>query len=268
MSDTTIAWTDKSWNPVTGCTRGCSYCYARRMAQRLKGRHGYPADEPFRPTLHPERLLQPPEWPKPSRIFVCSMGDLFDPDVLHSWQASVWAVMETARQHTFQVLTKQPKNMREFLRAYHASYNWADGLWPLPNVHLGVTCEDQESLELRVPVLLRCDAAVRWVSLEPLLGEVDLSQWLFPWDPLTFKHGHAGYCDREHYPKLQWVVIGCDSTRGPKRRPCRLEWVEAIVQQCVDANVPVFVKQLDLGDRVSHEPSEWPSWARRREFPR
>ena len=165
MGKTKIEWTEYSWNPVTGCTpasEGCQNCYARRMANRLRGRCGYPADDPFRVTLHPERLGEPLRWKKPRRVFVCSMGDLFHEDVPDEFIDYVFAVMGRSQQHTFILLTKRPERMREYLQAgryqqilniaYRLKYrpeglgkgidNPKDMRW-WPNVWLGVTAENQ-----------------------------------------------------------------------------------------------------------------------------
>ena len=118
MQTTKIEWAEAAWNPVTGCTpvsAGCANCYARRMAQRLRGRCGYPADEPFRVTLRPDRLDEPLHWHKPRRVFVCSMGDLFHPDVPDEFIDQVFAAMALCPQHTFLVLTKRPEGMRQVL---------------------------------------------------------------------------------------------------------------------------------------------------------
>ena len=211
---TKIEWTDESWNPVTGCTKvsaGCQNCYAERMAKRLRGRFGYPDDDPFRVTLHPDRLEQPLRWRKPRRVFVCSMGDLFHEDVPDEFIDQVFAVMALAKEHTFQVLTKRPERMKSYLsdRATYqrvrketeegdvcglyldslcgwefrqAQNQWWTNLppdrWPLPNVWLGTSVEDQATADERIPQLLECPAAVRFVSCEPLLSSVDLTRWL------------------------------------------------------------------------------------------
>jgi len=176
---TRIEWTDVSWNPVTGCSkvsRGCQFCYAERMAKRLAGRGGYPAENPFAVTLHPERLDEPLHWRKPRRVFVCSMGDLFHKDVPSGFITEVFAVMALCPQHTFQVLTKRPERMAEYLADedlpdyidtmacnYGACHANLDGRWPLPNVWLGTSVEDQATADERIPHLLRCPAAVRFV---------------------------------------------------------------------------------------------------------
>ena len=245
MSKHKIGWlnrpgtTGETWNPITGCSpvsAGCLNCYAARMAKRFGESHGYPADEPFRVTFHPDRLERPSRWKKPKTIFVCSMGDLFHEDVEAPW---VYRVLEEAcfcEHHTFIVLTKRPKRMATVMS--HEPI-------VLPNLWLGVTAEDQAAADERVPLLLKTPAAVRWVSVEPMLEETDLAMLV---------------------DDLDWVVIGCES--GPRRRPCKPEWVEALVEQCQEAGVAVYVKQLDLGGAVSKDPDEWPEELRIREWPK
>jgi len=118
MTQTKIEWADMVWNPITGCSRagspGCDHCYAKRMAYRLKGRYGYPKDDPFKVTFHPDRLDEPFHWKKPRRVFVCSMGDLFHEDVERQWVDRIFAVVSLCQQHTFQVLTKRPERMRDY----------------------------------------------------------------------------------------------------------------------------------------------------------
>lgn len=268
-----IEWTDETWNPVTGCTKispGCANCYAERMAKRLAGRFGYPEDEPFRVTFHPDRLDQPLRWKKPRRVFVCSMGDLFHQNVLNTWRLKVfWRMVDTNR-HTYQVLTKRSLAMRLFFSNnlnVDGSLCMADMCvpWPQEHIWLGVTAEDQKRADERIPLLLQTPAAVRFVSVEPMLG------------PMDFRYSLRGMPEVSHGPCYDpiwqqtalppdWIIIGCES--GPNRRPCKLEWVRDLVHQCQEAQVPVFVKQLDIDGKVSHDPAEWPDDLRVREYPR
>lgn len=281
---TGIQWTEETWNPVRGCSRvseGCRNCYAERQAIRQAGPGGN-YEGLVRSTksgprwtgkvrLVPEMLDRPLWWKKPRRIFVNSMSDLFHEGLSNEEIAAVFGIMAAAPQHTFQVLTKRSMRMREWfewietrtvschplgaargvrwhawhLAGWHAlpwesevspSYsagampNWK---WPLPNVWLGVSAEDQRAFDERVPDLLQTPAAVRWVSAEPLLGPIDVS---------------AGIVDALHRsgraPRLEldWIVVGGES--GPGARPCALEWIESIVDQCHVAGAAVFVKQL------------------------
>lgn len=196
MAKSKIEWTEYSWNPVTGCTpvsEGCQNCYAKRMAKRLRGRCGYPADDPFRVTLHPERLEEPLKWKKPRRVFVCSMGDLFHEDVHPYDIMQIFNVMAKAKQHTFLVLTKRPERMLEFYKRLRPGNvipgpyfsitgigeGWAGSPPVLPdNIWLGVTAENQQRADERIPILLQIPATVRFVSCEPLLSAIDLTKWL------------------------------------------------------------------------------------------
>ena len=169
--------TGETWNPVTGCdpvSPGCKNCYARRMARRLAGRYGYPeAPDEFVPMFHADRLLVPDHWQKPRTVFVASMGDLFHDDIEWIDIADVWKVMEQTPRHTYLVLTKRPQRMFEYIMDFWLHFQNRT----LPNVWLGVSVEDQEH-DWRIVELLRTPAAVRFLSLEPLLGPVDLSPYL------------------------------------------------------------------------------------------
>lgn len=305
-----IEWTDATWNPVTGCTpisAGCKNCYARRFANRLRGRAGYPADEPFRVTLHPERLGEPFHWRKPRRIFVSSMGDLFHEKVPFEFVDSVFARVASSGTHAFQVLTKRPKRMleqfqrisagapaaaaryardirqhfdrykREFLEGYSlpspptaelrflydsaarqeghgtsrqesqgislehgfsgGEYHWRS--WPLDNLWLGVTAENQTTADERIPLLLQTPAAVRFVSLEPLLGSVQLPARAM--NPKGLCGERAQY-DWEDGTRIDWVIVGGET--GPGARPMDPDWARAIRDDCATAGVPFFMKQM------------------------
>jgi len=240
---TKIEWTEETWNPVTGCTKvsaGCQNCYAERMAKRLAGRYGYPADDPFRVTLQEDQLSKPLSWRKPRMVFVCSMGDLFHPDVPDEYITQIFDVMAKARwyRQTFQVLTKRPERMREHLLARKAL--------TAPNVWLGVTAENQETADQRIPILLQTPAAVRFVSCEPLLGSLDLAEgghgWLFVTDLTDGRRTH-----------LDWVIVGGES--GPKARPAHPDWFRSIRDQCQSAGVPFFFKQWGEWIPVDEVPS-------------
>lgn len=254
---TKIPWADVSWNPITGCTpisEGCQNCYAKRMAKRLAGRFGYPKDEPFSVIYHSIATYNKPKhWIKPRRIFVCSMGDLFHNDVPFWWIDDVFEMIRQCQQHIFMILTKRPQSM----------YNWADStnarsddlLGNCPNLWLGVSVELQKHGQ-RIIDLLKIPAAVRFVSLEPLLEAVDL---YFP-DILT--KGPKYPNDFESWPKdkqddwfhtaarhtymastqtLDWVIAGPET--GPGARECKSEWIESLYEQCKAAGVPVFDKR-------------------------
>lgn len=229
MQTTKIGWTEITWNPATGCTpvsAGCQHCYAKRMAKRLHGRYGYPEDEPFRPTLHLDRLHEPLPWRKPRMIFVCSMGDLFHEEVPSSFIAQVWDMMLACQHHTFQILTKRGKRMRDIMRRWDVP--------PLPNAWLGVTVEDADNLK-RLDYLMRTPAAVRFVSIEPMLGAVDVSPYLRRFVPAPGGRGDLE-CNA-----LDWVIVGGET--GPGARPMHLGWARGIRDQCAAAGVPFFFKQ-------------------------
>lgn len=309
MSATTsIEWTDRSWNPVRGCSivsPGCINCYAMKQAHRFSGPGRAYEGLTKQTTAGPQwtgvvrtieaALLEPLSWRKPARIFVNSMSDLFHEDVPDAFIDRVFAVMALAPQHTFQILTKRAERMRDYIsgwadmRGTIESVAIREGLefytiasplefesevrrpWPLPNVWLGVSCENQEQADKRIPLLLKTPATVRWVSAEPLLGPIELT-YRRSAGPLG---GYVSFLD--------WVVVGGESGNGA--RPCDLAWVRSIVQQCKGASVPVFVKQLGadpfwgyadgtrLGDvvlkhRKGGNLTEWPSDLQVREWPR
>ncbi|MEU2603216.1 DUF5131 family protein [Streptomyces albus] len=200
-AQSSIEWTDATWNPVTGCTKvspGCDNCYAETFAERWRGTPGHHFETGFDVTLRPKALELPLRWRKPRRVFVNSMSDLFHKDVPDEYIARVFAVMSLTPQHTYQVLTKRHGRMRSLLSDRNFRHLVAEqgrehligsqqdwlavgamlGGNPLPNVWLGVSVEDQKRADLRIPALLETPAAVRFLSCEPLLGPVDLSAWM------------------------------------------------------------------------------------------
>jgi len=298
---TGIEYVDETWNPVTGCTKisaGCKNCYAERMAKRLAGRFGYPADEPFRVTLHPDRLDQPLHWKNPRRIFVNSMSDAFHEDIDFAFIDHIFAVAAVCSQHTLLILTKRERRMLEYIedrdvesvltgvqqdgRSERAwSQNWLLNHawmklasekplppWPLPNVWLGVTVENQAAADECLPLLLQCPAAVRFVSVEPMLGSVDLRPYIggddgdgdcvrcgCEWTPEIDSHE----CPPGFGPRPDWVICGRET--GPGARPMELDWARSLRDQCAAAGVPFFLKRPEtLDGRVHHE---WPEGAKR-----
>lgn len=360
MADTSkIEWTDATWNVVTGCEKvspGCDNCYAETFAERWRGIPGHHFETGFDVTLRPERLALPLKWRKPKRVFVNSMSDLFHKDIPTDYIAQTFAVMALTPQHTYQVLTKRHARMRHLLNSEpfhtavlawtarlqdekHPMPAWHPGdrrlkTWPLPNLWLGVSVEDQKRADLRIPALVDTPAAVRFLSCEPLLGPVDLSKWMPPispvpasdtprtwaewtwpdWVPQTVREhvedfwgvdqGHSpadwihnmheqgapafgatlamddgfgrdprqivgryvhawnnigrlvldndpdrefaytsfGIKDRQRSQPLGWVIVGGESGRGA--RPMAPQWATALRDQCTQANVPFFFKQL------------------------
>lgn len=271
MGDKTgIEWTDATWNPVTGCTKvspGCDNCYAEGIAHRFAGTKSYPNG--FDVTLRPERLDQPLRWRRPRKVFVNSMSDLFHTDVPTEYIAHVFAVMALASQHTFQVLTKRPGRMRSLLNSddfqlmvdahMHNQGDAETEQWPLPNVWLGTSVENQKWAEVRIPQLLDTPAAVRFLSCEPLLSEVYLANDLL-WAPHLCPSGCGcalpthpdqrdcacdGPCcmdpDWDRKPDISWVICGGES--GPDARPMNPDWARSLRDQCVSAGLPFHFKQ-------------------------
>lgn len=333
-----IEWTDKTWEVTAGCTkvsRGCTHCYAETLVgTRLAGvarkraatgqANGSPID------LHLDvvnnrgqwngnvvtleaNLGQPLRRREPTTYFVNSRSDLFHPDVPFEFIDRVFAVMALCPRHTFQVLTKRPERMAEYLSAFACASNittddgeyvddprglemieriewvgasmiengdeWHINSWPLPNVWLGTSVEDHAAAELRIPHLLRCPAAVRFLSCEPLLGPLAL-----PAEALGIRHQASGSEPNAQCPmpdaSLHWVIVGGESGSGA--RPCEVAWIRSVVEQCKVAGVACFVKQLganpsatlaetgtdetdhdnierlELRDKKGGDPGEWP----------
>ena len=246
MADKTgIEWTDATWNPITGCTKvsaGCDNCYAETFAERWRGTPGHYFEGGFDVQLRPDRLDLPLRWRRPRRIFVNSMSDLFHDQVPDEYIAKVFAVMSVAHQHTFQVLTKRHGRMRSLINSeeFHDQMGWHatklhpywsadDAGWPIPNCWLGVSAENQQWADIRIPALLDTPAAVRWVSAEPLLGPLDLSRFL--------ERDEAKY----DVPALDWVVAGGESGRAA--RPMHPDWARSLRDQCEAAGAAFLFKQ-------------------------
>ena len=218
-----IEWTNATWNVMTGCTRvspGCDHCYMFAQYPRLHGMKvkGYEL-APDVVQLIPDRLGQPARWKRPRRIFVNSMADLFHKAATFDFVSSVFQVMaREAPQHTYQVLTKRPGWAVAWWnqRGRHEFHEWPANVW------LGTSVEN-EKYAPRLTVLARVPAPIRFVSVEPLLGPVDLDPWLFTGD-------------------LQWVIVGGES--GPGARPMDTNWAQVLQMRCHEAEVPFFLKQL------------------------
>jgi len=229
LNRTRIEWCDFTWNPITGCTRGCTdtngrpYCYARRMAYRLRGRAGYPQDEPFRPTFHPDRLEEPYETKSSAKIFVCSMGEMFDPGVRSSWVDQVLAEMRNAPWHTYQILTKQASRVKEF---HFPEYVW-----------LGCSQDGRTTNIADIEHILYAESpGIRFVSFEPLLGPIER----IPEVPLY---------------AIDWFIIGAQT--GPGAAPPKKEWVQDIIDMAHGAGAPVFLKDnLHWPETVKEYPKE------------
>lgn len=215
MSKTSIAWTERTWNPVTGCTKiseGCRHCYAETMAKRLQGMKQKRYANGFQLTLHPEALNEPKKVKEPSMFFVCSMADLFHKDVPSNFIYQVMQTIKANPQHTFQILTKRTQRMLYFFDKFIELEGVPSNLW------VGTTVEDKECTN-RIDSLKKITAPVRFLSCEPLLsdlGTLDLSG-------------------------IDWVIVGGES--GNKARPMQKEWVLNIQRQCAEQGVPFFFKQ-------------------------
>lgn len=228
---TKIEWTNESWSPVTGCTKiseGCKNCYAERMSHRLKGRFGYPEENPFTPTFHSDRLREPLSWKKPKMVFVCSMGDLFHEEISFEMVNAVFSAMSDADHHTYQVLTKRPWRMLKYfnIKSDQHGIPWQ----PKNNVWIGVTAENQEQANIRIPILLQTHAAVRFVSCEPLLSPINLKNYLSPLEGGGRRPGG-----------INWVIAGGESGHGA--RPMHPDWPRSLRDQCQATGVPFFFKQ-------------------------
>ncbi len=290
MSKSKIEWTDKTWNVNSGCTKvsqGCKNCYAEREWGRLsKNPNTVYFERKFTDVMcHPERLEQPLQWKKPCKIFINSMSDLFHDDVPFEFIASVFAVMSVTTRHTYQILTKRPERMLEFFKwvedgagvfpdsriSEHlpsgikwqpvsktsGGYDSCGPAYPYENVWIGVSVEDQKTADERIPILLDTPAAVRWISVEPLLGEIDLTN-------IHYKNGYgcspcegcgsdiyfnalSGYsyckgdCDHPVWSALDWVVVGGET--GKNARAMHPDWVRSIRDQCKSVGVYFLFKQ-------------------------
>lgn len=299
MGDTSISWTDKTWNCIRGCSRvskGCMNCYAETTARRFGGKggpyeglietrlHVINADEPDKQNrlvarwtgkvdFVPEHLADPLRWREPCRVFVASMSDPFHEKLTNEQIGAMYGVMAAAKKHTFQMLTKRSRRRREWFawlseaypgRELAAIHGMAESMiptddddgrilghlgmgasWPLPNVWEGVSTEDQDAADDRIPDLLSIPGlAVRFISAEPLLGPIDLEHvqraFEFELDALAGTHGvlrpHGGRC-----AKLDWVIAGCES--GHRARPCDYRWLRSLRDQCARHGTSFFLKQ-------------------------
>lgn len=272
---TGIEWSDYTWNPIRGCSRvtdGCRNCYAEDQAARIQAQdraRGVPDGEGAYDGLVakggqwngqikvvPELLDQPIRWTKPRKIFVNSMSDLFHENVTEDVIQRIFAVMAASPQHQFQVLTKRAERMRDILQNKDARWI-AEGqialtqegvlkpgafhvVWPLPNVWLGVSVEDQATANERIPHLLETPAAVRWLSMEPLLGPVTLGPVC---DFSACGDFGDSRCDNAECSArtIDWVVVGGES--GPDARPMHPQWASELRDECLKAGVPFLFKQ-------------------------
>lgn len=308
---TGISWTDETLNFLAGCSKisaGCRNCYAISMAHRLpamakalaaqgKATGRLAAYEgltreaaggiDWTGEVHfiPEALEQPFKWKKPRKIFVNSMSDCFHSEVKDEWLLQFFAVAEKTPQHIYQILTKRPQRMLDFFESMEMT--------PPDNVWLGVTVENQQTADERIPLLLQTPAAVRFLSCEPLLESLDIGEAIATafctkchasfddgdWNeereleecPTCGQSSIMDYQFTTHSNKINWVIIGGESSPGA--RPCNADWIRSLVQQCKAAGVAAWVKQM--GSKTSlpgitgkgADPSEWPEDLRVQEFP-
>ncbi|NSY21926.1 phage Gp37/Gp68 family protein [Agrobacterium vitis] len=300
MADNTpIEWTDATWNPITGCSivsPACTNCYAMKLAgtrlQHHPSRAGLTKDSKAGPVwtgevrFNAQWLTEPLKWKRPRMIFVCAHGDLFAEGVPDEWIDQVFAVMALAPHHTFQVLTKRPERMWDYMRqlpkrtphiskwaAWHWGKNDPDAVYefvvealktPPSNIWLGVSVEDQSRAEQRIPILLDTPAAVRWISAEPLLGGLDLTDmcqgnWFFDALRGTRWHDVPEFTSRvEQFARgLDWVVAGGES--GRNARPMHPDWARSLRDQCAAAGVPFLFKQWGQWAPLQANDGEWPT---------
>jgi protein gp37 len=229
MQKTSIGWTNLTWNPFSGCDKvseGCKNCYAEPIAKRIYS-------DGFKFTIHAHRFNKPLGWREPRMIFVNSMSDLFHEQATLEVLTQLFTIMGRARQHRFQILTKRAQR----LVLLAPSLEWH------PNIWIGVSVENQARANQRIAYLSQVPAAVRWLSVEPLLERVDLD-----------------------LSAIHWVVVGGES--GPRHRPFDVAWARSVRDQCQEAGIPFFMKQLggypNKHDSLSDFPpdlqiQEWPS---------
>lgn len=310
MSETTnIAWADSTFNPWIGCTQvgpGCDGCYAEALMDRRMGRVKWGAGEKRQRTSE-AYWRQPLAWDRkaresgqPWRVFCASLADVFDNEVPASWREDLFEVIRATPALTWMLLTKRVGNVEDMLPGgWYARSTYPNGPWP--NVWLGATVVNQEEADRDIPKLLRVPAAVRFLSIEPMLGPIDLAA--IPRIDPEHPHPH-----QYELSDIDWVIVGGESDQpGHRARPFNIAWARDIVRQCKAAQVPVFVKQLGsavsvrndsidewpdedafsdaipedyhpayqgehvsirLHDRSGADPSEWPADLRVREFPR
>lgn len=240
-----IQWTNHTWNPWHGCQKvsaGCKFCYMYRDKERYK-------QDPTTVLKSKSNFHQPNKWKEPALVFTCSWSDWFIEDA-DPWREEAWAIIKANPHLTFQILTKRPERIAACLPD-----DWGEGY---PNVWLGVSVENQAMAELRIPLLQEIPAAVRFLSVEPLIGAVNLDDYL---------------------QDIHWVIVGGESgndTGKYRYRPCDTGWIKDIMVDCAVHQVPIFVKQLGtyiaknygMKDRHGGNISEWPPYLQEREFPK
>jgi protein gp37 len=265
-----IEWTNSSWNPITGCTKvspGCKNCYAESFAERWRGIPGHHFENGFDIQLRPDMLDIPLKWKKPRRVFVNSMSDVFHESIPDEFILKMFAVMAASGRHTYQVLTKRPERMQEFVTklgkniapleaaareiGYTFKFKDHEGEeykllpWPIPNIWLGVSAENQATAMQRLPILIQTPAVIRFVSFEPLLGPIG-----FNWAMV---------------PGIHWVIVGGES--GLHCRPFDFDWAREIRDVSKSAKVAFFMKQRGGHPHKGGDLEDLPEDLRIREFP-
>jgi protein gp37 len=293
MSTTQIEWCrnpdgsyGKTWNPITGCSPvslGCKNCYGKRIALRLRGRFGYPKDDPFKVTLHPDKLNYPLSLAKPSIIFPCSMGDMFHPDVPFEFIDNILSVIASSKRHTYMILTKRPGRMvkyfkeNRYLKIIQASKSievlFGDSLdirkfpdFPWPHIYLGVTVVTQAEADVNIPILLQIPAACHFVSIEPMLETIDLKR--VKWWPANehyvdvlnrgYWHPSIGLVNHSDIHKIDWVIAGGETGAGA--RPIHPDWIMGLRDHCQQANTPFFFKSWGEWSMVYDRDRDDPDW--------
>lgn len=258
---TKIEWTNRTWNPVVGCSKiseGCKNCYAEKMAGRLSNmkhsHHKY--SQVVRWGQHPKTDMYyglqewsgeiyfdnnsidaPLKWKKPSMIFVCSMGDLFHESVTFCKILSVFIIMEKCPQHTFQILTKRPERMVEFYKMYKDTSLFNNGY--IENIWFGVTAENQEQANKRIAQLDQIPAIEKFVSIEPMLSAISISEALQ--NAASYKYAFSMVMEGGNIKKcISWVICGGET--GHNARPMHPDWVRSLRDECAASNVPFFFK--------------------------
>jgi len=214
MGITKIPWAEVSWNPISGCSpiaSGCQNCYAKKMAYRLRGRYGYPQDEPFRPTFDPDKLEQPLKWKKPRLIFLGSMSDFGHIDFTNDQLAKIINVTIKSPQHTFLILTKRPQRLLEF-------FNWLPDE-SFNNLWFGTSASTQKEFDENAEILCKIDSPNLFVSLEPLLEDINLGKY-----------------------ELAWYIAGAES--GKNKRTYPRGAISSLIKQCSNIRKPLFIKQV------------------------
>jgi len=203
LNKTNLGWAEYNWNPVTGCTFGCPYYYARKSAYNLRGKYGYPLNDPFRPTFHPEHLHEPEKLKHGARIFAVGMGDIFDPLVEPEWVSQVFEEMRKCPQHTFLVLTKRAERLKEF---------------DFPNNCMAGVSVDRQSRVGWIDLLRDCKAKMKCVNFEPLLKPVD-----------------------PNFEGIDKAIVGALHNEDGSYMPLKKEWVRTIIKEARRANCAIFI---------------------------